>query len=316
MNYDIIGDVHGEHELLVGLLEKLGYREIMGSWRQYNHTAIFLGDLIDKGPQQVATVNFVRKMVEAGAAKCILGNHELNAIAWATPDPYMPWAYLRRHSKPGNLKQHANFLKEVKGKTTHNEFVEWFKTLPLWLDLGSIRIVHACWNNIYMRELKQQWGLKSDQTLTEALFVASTKETKKGTAEHPAFIAVEALCKGLEAQLPEGYSFKDKDGKERRKVRIKWWRNDFATYPEAALAPQKIIQCIPPVAIAQDHRIENYEGVPVFFGHYNLGGIPEVFAPNIACLDYSISGKDSLLEYRWEGETELENSHLVVNISR
>ena len=133
MNYDIIGDIHREYELLVGLLVKLGYKEIKGSWRQYNHTAIFLGDLIDKGPQQIATVNLVRRMVEEGSAKCILGNHELNAIAWATPDPYMPRAYLRRHAKPGNLKQHANFLKEVKGRSIHNEFVEWFKTLPLWL---------------------------------------------------------------------------------------------------------------------------------------------------------------------------------------
>ena len=314
MNYDIIGDVHGEYDLLVGLLTKLGYRETMGTWRQYNHTAIFLGDLIDKGPQQIATVNLVRNMVEAGTAKCILGNHELNAIAWITPDPYMPGEYLRSHVKPGNLKQHAFFLQEVNGKPIHKEFVEWFKTLPLWLDLGSIRIIHACWNNSYMGELKQKWGLKTDQTLTEELLVESTKEAKKGTAEHPAFTAVEALCKGLEAQLPENHAFKDKDGKERHKVRIKWWSNDFATYPEAALASPQILQCIPSVAIAQDSRIENYEGVPVFFGHYNLGGVPKVFAHNIACLDYSINGKASLVAYRWEGETELENSHLVVNI--
>ena len=312
MNYDIIGDIHREYELLVGLLVKLGYKEIKGSWRQYNHTAIFLGDLIDKGPQQIATVNLVRRMVEEGSAKCILGNHELNAIAWATPDPYMPRAYLRRHAKPGNLKQHANFLKEVKGRSIHNEFVEWFKTLPLWLDLGSIRVVHACWNNRYMRELKQKWGLKSDQTLTDELFVASTKEAKMGNAEHPAFIAVEALCKGLEAQLPEGYSFKDKDGKERHEVRIKWWKNDFATYPEAALASQKILRCVPTVATVQDNRIENYEGVPVFFGHYNLDVIPEVFAPNIACLDYSIGGKNTLVDYRWQGEVELDRDNLVV----
>lgn len=312
MHYDIIGDVHGEYDLLVGLLKALGYKETMGAWRQYNHVAIFLGDLIDKGHQQIATVNLVRRMVEVGSAKCILGNHELNAIAWATPDPYMSWAYLRRHSKAGNLKQHIAFLKEAEGKTIHKEIIGWFKTLPLWLDFGSFRVIHACWNKDYMDALQQKWGLKSDQTFTEELFVASTKEAKKGMNEHPAFIAVEALCKGLEVKLPLGYSFIDKDGKERHKVRIKWWRNDFETYLEAALAPQMILECVPDVAISKDSRIENYCEVPVFFGHYNLWEIPKVFASNIACLDYSVGGKDSLVAYRWEGENELINSHLIV----
>ena len=312
MNYDVIGDIHGEYELLVSLLKKLGYKEIMGSWRQYNHTVIFLGDLIDKGPKQIATVNLVRKMSEVGSAKCILGNHELNAIAWATPDPYMPWAYLRRHSKAGNLKQHLAFLNEVRDRTIHNEIIEWFKTLPLWLELGGIRVIHACWNEGYMAELKQKWGLKRDQTFTDELFVVSTKEAKKGTAEHPAFIAVEALCKGLETQLPDGYSFKDKDGKERHKVRIKWWENGFATLPEAALAPQKILRSLPGVAAPKDNRIENYKGIPVFFGHYNLDAKPKIFAPNIACLDYNIDSKNTLVAYRWQGEPELENENLVV----
>ena len=62
----------------------------------------------------------------------------------------------------------------------------------------------------------------------------------------------------------------------------------------------------------QGHRIENYEGVPVFLGHYNLDGIPEVFAPNIACLDYSIGGKNTLVDYRWQGEAELDSDNLVV----
>ena len=88
MNYDVIGDVHGEYDLLVALLKKLGYAQKQGVWKQYNHKAIFVGDLVDRGPQQLATVNLVRKMVERGNALCVMGNHELNAIAWFTQDPY------------------------------------------------------------------------------------------------------------------------------------------------------------------------------------------------------------------------------------
>jgi hypothetical protein len=46
--------------------------------------AIFVGDLIDRGPRQVESVEIVRSMVDAGAAQIAMGNHEFNAIAYAT----------------------------------------------------------------------------------------------------------------------------------------------------------------------------------------------------------------------------------------
>lgn len=73
MNYDVIGDIHGEYDKLVSLLQKLGYQD--------QHMAIFAGDLIDRGSRQVVTVTLIRRMVEAGTAKCVMGNHEFNAIA-------------------------------------------------------------------------------------------------------------------------------------------------------------------------------------------------------------------------------------------
>lgn len=67
--YDIIGDIHGHVEALQALLLKLGYRERNGAWRHPERTAIFVGDLIDRGPHQIETVRLVRDMVEAGAAR-------------------------------------------------------------------------------------------------------------------------------------------------------------------------------------------------------------------------------------------------------
>src|SRR5271165_2306735 len=144
--FDVIGDIHGQFDKLVELLRHMGYRETAGAWRHPDRTAIFVGDLIDRGPKQLATVDLVRRMVVAGAARCIMGNHEFNAIAWSMPDPQRPGKFLRDRDRPGNRQQHGLFLQQVGEESSlHAEVIAWLKTLPLWLDLGGLRVVHACW---------------------------------------------------------------------------------------------------------------------------------------------------------------------------
>lgn len=48
--------------------------------------AIFVDDLIDRGPKQIESVRIARAMVTADSAQIVLGNHEFNADAYATPD--------------------------------------------------------------------------------------------------------------------------------------------------------------------------------------------------------------------------------------
>lgn len=107
---DVIGDIHGQYDKLTALLEHMGYRHRGGAYSHPSRTVVFVGDLIDRGPKQVETVELVRAMIQAGSARCILGNHEFNAIAWVTPDPDAPGEYLRSHGKPGNFGQHQAFL--------------------------------------------------------------------------------------------------------------------------------------------------------------------------------------------------------------
>ena len=135
MAFDVIGDVHGEFDKLVELLRHLGYQELAGVWRHLDRTAIFVGDLIDRGPKQLDTVYLVRRMVEAGTAQCIMGNHEFNAIAWATPDVERPGKFLRDRDNPGNRKQHEVFLREIGEESSlHGEIIAWLRTLPLcWI---------------------------------------------------------------------------------------------------------------------------------------------------------------------------------------
>jgi hypothetical protein len=68
MDYDVIGDVHGQDGKLTALLGELGYRKRLGAYRRpKGRSAIFVGDLIDRGPGQVAVVDLVRRMEKAAA---------------------------------------------------------------------------------------------------------------------------------------------------------------------------------------------------------------------------------------------------------
>jgi hypothetical protein len=155
---DVVGDVHGQFDKLVALLKHLGYRDTGGTWRHLSRSVIFVGDPIDRGPKQLATVDLVRRMVEAGSARSVMGNHEFNAIAWATPDPEHPGEFLRPHGKAANLQQHQAFLTEFEGTPEYSEVIAWFKTLPLWLDFGGLRVVHACWHQASIDQLQPLMG--------------------------------------------------------------------------------------------------------------------------------------------------------------
>ena len=303
MAFDVIGDVHGQFDKLVGLLARLGYCESDGVWRHPGRTAVFVGDLIDRGPRQLATVDLVRRMVETGAAKCVMGNHEFNAIAWVTRDPHRPNRFLRPHSKRGNRKQHHAFLKEVEGTHRHADIIAWFRTLPLWLDLGGLRVVHACWHQESMDALAGLWI--PGRAVTDELIALGNQ---KG---HSAFAALEVVCKGPEIPLPAGQSFKDKEGKVRHSVRVRWWQEDVSTYRNAAIVPHGEEDLIPDEPLPAEWKGHPYAGPPVLFGHYWFSGKPGVISPRFACLDYSVARGGPLVAYRWDGERELMSEKLV-----
>ncbi len=54
--FDVIGDVHGHADRLRRLLASMGYAERHGVWSHPDRTAVFLGDLIDRGPGQLDTL--------------------------------------------------------------------------------------------------------------------------------------------------------------------------------------------------------------------------------------------------------------------
>lgn len=305
MGYDIIGDIHGQAGKLVALLARMGYREEDGAWRHPDRTAIFVGDFIDRGPWQLKTVRVVQAMVTAGSAQAIMGNHEFNAIAWYLPDPEHPGEYLRQHTAK-NRHQHAAFLREVEhDPALHRELIDWFLTLPLWLDLPELRVVHACWHPGYMAELAPYLllGNRLDAALVEA-------GSRSGSMP---FRAIEGLTKGLEAPLPEGHAFRDKDGHERRNVRIQWWNTDAATFRQAAWGTKDFCAELPETPIPEWTCIGYPDDKPLFFGHYWHSGELRPFTPRIACVDYSAGKGGPLVAYRWDGEKVLDPSKFITS---
>ena len=76
--FDIIGDVHGCSEELRELLGKLGYEfdaEGLPSHEE-GRRLIFVGDLVDRGPDAVGVLDLVRRLVVAGRGFCVAGNHD------------------------------------------------------------------------------------------------------------------------------------------------------------------------------------------------------------------------------------------------
>ena len=139
--YDVIGDVHGEGTKLERLLTNMGYTNERGYYAHPTRTAIFVGDLVDRGPEQLLAVRTAKAMADAGTATVVMGNHEFNAIGGHTPHPEDPWRHLRERSGK-NIHQHQDFVGSVsQDSAMHTEIVEWFRTFPLWLDIGELRVL-------------------------------------------------------------------------------------------------------------------------------------------------------------------------------
>ena len=76
--FDIIGDVHGCHAELMSLLDRLGYdtgAEVVA--HPEGRRAVFVGDLVDRGPAVAEVLDVAMAMVAAGSALCVAGNHEV-----------------------------------------------------------------------------------------------------------------------------------------------------------------------------------------------------------------------------------------------
>lgn len=298
--YDIIGDIHGHAEPLERLLAEMGYRERAGAYRHPSRQVVFVGDLVDRGPAQPRVVEIARSMVEAGSAQIVMGNHEFNAIAWATwDDARGDWC--RPHSDK-NLDQHGAFLDQVgEDSSLHRELIDWFRTIPMWLDLDGVRVVHACWDPASMEVLG------GPELSPEAVSAAKGSDL---------YDAIEVVLKGPEIDLG-GRCYRDKGEHPRHRARFRWWDPGATTLASGAEIPEDSEACdggafgdLPHTPLPADLPVLT-DGAPVLYGHYWRKGQPVVDGPRSACLDWSIAMGGRLAAYRWSGEPELTNDNLT-----
>jgi hypothetical protein len=289
--YDIIGDVHGHADELEQLLQKMGYKRKNGV---YSHPeerqVIFVGDYIDRGPKIRETLHLVRDMVNTGHAQAVMGNHEYNAVCFHTPQTQVGEGFFRKHTTKVK-EQHIETLKQFKNYPNEwDEFLEWFRKMPLFLNLPECRVVHAYWNDKHVNWLENNYnGLTSD-----FLSICTNKDTDQ-------YNIIEETLKGVEGKIPNGLSFFDKDGNRREECRLRWWEvTDRKKYGDVFLeCPEEIAQ----VNLNDDFKLDDYQGdIKVFFGHYWLKGNPKTINNRCVCLDYSVAKGGKLVAARLNGD--------------
>lgn len=304
---DIIPDIHGQAEKLRLALQNLGWRRNGTTWLhpEPDRQIVFLGDFIDRGPENGAVIQIVRELMDAGRAQAIMGNHELNAIHFHTSDPETG-VPLRLHNI-GNCNQHESFLKEFPLGASHTkEALDWMKGLPLFIETEGFRAVHAAWIQHAIDELRRHAAkaiLSEDQLI---------RAGRKGDALYD---LAEAVAKGPEARLPDPHSFADKEKKVRRHVRVKWWNGDARNWRQIAMSVPDI-NALPDTPLPDDLLTTTYPvgEKPVFFGHYWMSGEPELQSANALCLDYSAGTVGPLVTYSYvAGSRNLSLESVIVH---
>ena len=167
--FDIVGDVHGCLPELLTLLGKLGYRVVrddagraVNAVHHEGRILIFVGDLVDRGPDSPGVLRLVMGMVAAGTALCVPGNHEQKLARKLNGRNVQ-----LTHGLPETLaqleKEPAEFVGEVKS------FIEGLVSHYV-LDGGKLVVAHAGLKEAYQ-------GRASGRVRSFALYGETTGET-------------------------------------------------------------------------------------------------------------------------------------------
>ncbi|SDM25690.1 Calcineurin-like phosphoesterase [Oryzisolibacter propanilivorax] len=137
---DIVGDIHGEFAALQDLLRHLGYDD-QGRHRQ-GRTLVFVGDFCDRGPDSPAVLALARRLVEAGRALAVLGNHEFNLLRGDAKDGSGWFFDARQASDESKYAPYARPAPHERAGLT-----DFLARLPAALERADLRVVHAVWQD-------------------------------------------------------------------------------------------------------------------------------------------------------------------------
>eukprot|EP00466_Bigelowiella_natans_P006160 jgi/Bigna1/145207/aug1.96_g19915 len=136
---DVIGDIHGEAGALTTLLDRLGYD---GFGRHADgRRLVFVGDLVDRGPNSVAVCDVVRGLVESGNAQMVLGNHELNLLLGKHKHGNH-WFYGETEVIRKDQKQ-KSYQVLAPSEEWRKKTLDFFRSQPVILERKDVIVVHA-----------------------------------------------------------------------------------------------------------------------------------------------------------------------------
>ncbi len=300
-SYDLIGDVHGCAHALERLLAGLGYQRRGGVWRHKSRMAIFLGDLVDRGPHIRETLHTVHDMVDGGEALCLMGNHEWYALGWTTPAlPNSGRQFVREHTSRNERLIHET-LEQFEGYPHDwQDFLSWFHELPLCVDAERFRLVHACWDAEMIATLRARYPLCQ----IDRAFLQEASNPDSFAAQ-----CFQRLLRGIDMPLPDGVTLTSRDGFTRTVFRTRFWGEQPETYGDLVFQPDALPDEIANLPLSNEQkamRLHYSADEPLLFvGHYWCRGIPAPLQPNLACLDYSAVRRGKLVAYRLDQETRL-----------
>lgn len=295
MNIDFIGDIHGHHKLLEKLLIKLDYTKSKGTYFHPVQKTVFVGDIINRGPKVRESLELVYNMCERGQARCVLGNHEINFLAYQLhkKKPFLSALQIYRIEKQleNTLYSFKNHKKEL------DFYTDWIKTWPSFIDEIGYRVIHACWihKGINFFKEKHSAGNLNNDLLVNLMDV----ETKEYGLLH-------SLYQGVDIPY-----FKHESDTKSTAVRIRWWDTmEGKTYRDLATKEREGIPDVKiPSQIVTNSYVYNDKPL-LFIGHFCLDELPHLVSEKVCCLDFCVSKKGILTAYRYLSEKKLKAEHL------
>ena len=264
---DLVGDIHGELDTLKTLMEHLGYSP-KGHHPQ-GRTLVFLGDLIDRGPDSPGVVQLVADLMERGRALAVMGNHDLNAAAELTKADN---TWLMGHG-PVHPSERT-----ISGDHDRTELIRFMKSLPIAGARDDLRVVHACWDDTALAMLEGAsdpvTALREHRTKVKASLAPNADEVTRNLAlqnQNP----VKLLTSGPEKAATNPFFA---GGKMRSEARDAWW-DRFESGPLVVFGHY---WRVPIETLQKDDRL--FSRNPLFA---TLG------KGKAMCVDYSVGGRAS-----------------------
>ena len=264
---DLVGDIHGELETLSILMAHLGYSP-RGDHPE-GRTLVFLGDLIDRGPDSPGVVRLVSDLIERGRALAVMGNHDLNAAAELTKADNT-WLM-------GHGPVHAS-ERTITAQHERAEIIAFLKSLPIAGVRHDLRVVHACWDDAALAMMEgasdAATALREHRARVKASLPHDADEVTRNLA-HQNQNPVKLLTSGPEKLAPTPFFA---GGKMRSEARDGWW-DRFESDPMVVFGHY---WRVPIESLQKDDRL--FSKHPLFA---TLG------KGKAMCVDYSVGGRAS-----------------------